>query len=83
MPGISRARDDLGWRIPRRNTLSRDIYNLAKAGKTPIKIASALGIFPSTVRVLLFRIRNPKKANLYNAAYYKNRRERDRGARAL
>ena len=62
-------RDELGWRIPRAGTLSRNIYRLTRQGMTPSAIAAALGTTPQRVRVLLCHLRHPEKTNARNARY--------------
>ncbi len=56
-------RDEIGWRVPRPSTKSRQIYDLAKAGKGSAEITKITGDKGSVVRVLLWKIRNPENAN--------------------
>ena len=56
-------RDENGWRIPRPDTLSDAIYNLARQGKKSREIAKILGKRPNIVAVLLWKIRNPEDSN--------------------
>lgn len=59
----SQPRDENGHRVPRDGTLSKSIYELASLGMQPMQMAARLNVKPLTVRVLLFRIRNPARAN--------------------
>jgi hypothetical protein len=61
--GKMRPRDEQGWRVPRPNTISASIYALAKEGMGAAKIAHKLGRKVNNVRVHLFKIRHPERAN--------------------
>lgn len=52
-------RDANGWRIPRRGTLSRKIYDRIVAGNRPVDIARRLRIDITKLHVLAHRFRNP------------------------
>jgi hypothetical protein len=58
-----RARDDEGWRVPDKYTMSGQIYRLAKKGYKPGRVAVMLKASPNTVRVLLHRMRHPEQMN--------------------
>ena len=65
MSGRSRPRDERGWRIPREGSLSRRIYDaIVIDGVTSSgRIAIALGVQPTMVRVLRHRLQRPEHAN--------------------
>lgn len=69
----SNPRDERGWRIPRPNTKSRQIYNLLIQGKKPCEIARELNFVESTTRVLIFNIKNSKKKNSWANEFNKNK----------
>lgn len=52
-------RDDKGWRIPRKGTLSRKIYDMLADGQRPVDIAKRLRTPVAEVNVLIHRFRNP------------------------
>ncbi len=56
-------RDEFGRRVPRQSTLSRRIYDLMAQGMAPADIAVEVGASQNTVRVLIYKIRHPDKAN--------------------
>lgn len=56
-------RDANGWRIPRKGTLSRKIYNAIQRGQRPADIARRLRIDVGKVNVLVHRFRNPEWAS--------------------
>lgn len=58
-------RDERGWRIPQEGTLSRKIYDLLCEGLPPREIKSRLAYKKSTssLRVSIWRIKNPEAAN--------------------
>lgn len=58
-----RKRDENRWRIPKDGTISADVYKLTKEGKKPGEISKLLNVKGNIVRVLLYRIRNPERAN--------------------
>ena len=58
-----RPRDEQGWRVPRRGTVSANIYALAKKGLSVTEIATQLGRARSNVGVHLFKIKRPERAN--------------------
>ena len=60
-------RDERGWRIPRPNTKSRQIYELLVMGATPHEIAAKLILPAATVGVVIWRIRNPDDHNSASA----------------
>jgi hypothetical protein len=66
MTGPQLPRDEQGWRIPRKHTLSWYIYRLAKKGWGPTKIARATGVTYNSVAVLLWKIRHPDHANMHS-----------------
>ena len=63
MLGNVRPRDEQGWRVPRRGTVSANIYALAKKGLSVIEIAKQLSRARSNVNVHLFKIKRPERAN--------------------
>lgn len=73
-------RDDHGWRIPRRHTLSWHIYRLTKLGWSGVKIARVTGVNESTVRVLQWKFRKPEASNRRNAYYSRKAYERKMAA---
>ena len=68
-----RPRDQQGWRVPRRGTLSADIYALAKKGLSATQIAKQLGRTRNNVQVHLFKIKRPERANQFGRSW-KDRR---------
>jgi hypothetical protein len=52
-------RDREGWRIPKENSVSHQIYRLAKRGVTPMEMAGVTGKPANMIRVLLHRMRHP------------------------
>lgn len=56
-------RDEAGWRVPRQGTLSRQIYDLAKARNTQTEIASICEADYQKVGVMLGHIRHPEVIN--------------------
>lgn len=62
--------DSDGWRIPREGSKSEKIYKLAKAGMGPKEIARELDGHPSTIGVLLWKIRQPTNSNKKALADY-------------
>src|SRR5262249_46385283 len=58
-----RPRDQKGWRVPRPNTIAARIYMLAKKGMGATEIDQELGRKVNNVRVHLFKIRRPERAN--------------------
>ena len=56
-------RDELGRRIPRRNTKSAQIYALKLAGMGNAEIARKLGMTAGTVGVLWHGMRHPELKN--------------------
>ena len=59
-------RDENNWRIPRKGTRSRKIYDHTKAGLSPQQIVQKIGGSVSSIRVLKFRFRHWKKVNKWN-----------------
>jgi len=79
-------RDGYGYRVPREGTASRKVYDMMRAGIAPVEIARALKKSQSTIGVLLYKIRNPDKANARELDYLKRnprpRRQATREQRA-
>lgn len=59
-------RDSRGWRVPMLGTKSRVVYELLIRGLGSRKIIAETGYEPRTVRVLVWKIRNPGLANAMN-----------------
>ena len=72
-----RPRDEQGWRVPRRGTVSANIYALAKKGLSVTEIATQLGRARSNVGVHLFKIKRPERANQLGNGW-KNSRPHER-----
>lgn len=68
-------RDDNGFRIPRKGTLSYRIYKLWVEGKTPREITDILKTDHGTVRVLIHRFKHPDTHNSRSNNGYHNRKE--------
>lgn len=54
-------RDEVGWRIPRLGTFSRQIYRLTKEGSSSAEIARVTGKSINTVRVLKCKFQHPER----------------------
>ena len=63
MSRIFNERDDRGWRIPRKGSLSRKIYDGLQAGQRPVDIARRLRTSVIKINVLAHRFRNPDWAS--------------------
>jgi DNA-binding CsgD family transcriptional regulator len=72
-----RLRDEGGWRVPRPDTISAQIYALAKQGLNSSQIAIELGRQRGTVSVHLFKIRNPERSNQIGTGWRKRPRDED------
>ena len=59
--------------MPRRGTVSADVYALAKKGLSVIEIAKQLGRARSNVGVHLFKIKRPERANQLGNAWKNGR----------
>ena len=60
---IRRPRDAAGFRVPRKGTLSWDVYKLLSRRLSAGEIAARLGADRTVVRVLMYKIRNPERSN--------------------
>lgn len=69
-------RDENGVRIPREGTLSRRIYDLKKAGRKSVDVATELGVSSDSVNTLWWRMCNPQKANEAALKYNADARQR-------
>lgn len=68
-------RTDAGIRIPRKGTTARKIYELWLRKLSPYQIAAHLRVSQETVRVTIWRFRNPDKANRTAKAAYRAARQ--------
>ena len=60
---LRRPRDAAGFRVPRKGTLSWDVYKLLSRQLSAGEIAARLGADRTVVRVLMYKIRNPERSN--------------------
>jgi hypothetical protein len=61
----SRPRDENGWRIPQDGTRAKEIYDLAKIGKSPSEICAAIPSISLVMAHIYIRgIKNPEAMNL-------------------
>jgi hypothetical protein len=68
-------RDEQGWRIPRKHTLSWRIYRWTKAGWSVPRIARAVNRTDNVVSVIQCRFRNPDRDNQHRRRYASRERE--------
>lgn len=76
MVNTIQPRDQNGWRIPRKGTLSREVYDLFIDGNDRHAIAETLKKSPNTIGVLINRFQNPDQHNESSLKGYKNRRRK-------
>lgn len=65
-----RPRNELGWRVPRNGTKSNLIYQFLYDGLNTGQIHALIGGSYKSVRVLIYKIKNPKAANAHAQKYH-------------
>jgi hypothetical protein len=59
----TRDRDSRGWKIPKPETAAARVYEMMTVGASAGKISATLGKSANSIRVTMWRIRHPERAN--------------------
>lgn len=66
----SLPRNAMGWREPRQGTKSRRVYDLLLKGYSTDCILSRVGGTRNTLKVIIWKIKHPERANAHERGYY-------------